>query len=291
MNNNTTLRIEKESRVKSTKRNLIIFIAVTLASGWIGVLVDSLLTEQPDGDSLGMGVWLILPFITAIVLRIISKDKKDIGLKPNIRKNGKWYMVSIAIFPVVTVIVVGIGGFLGLVDYSAFKSSEFISLALFSILMNLIKNIFEEFSWRGYLTPKLIDLSLNDWWVYLISGLVWGLWHTAYYLVFLPEIYFASISRITMLFSSLIIMLCWTVMFVEIYRLAKSVWPCVLMHAVEDAIPTVLVATGRYITFTNGSDLLLNPINGIVANILFLAIGLTLRKLRLRKERRFLTKL
>lgn len=56
------------------------------------------------------------------------------------------------------------------------------------------------------------------------------------------------------------------------------------MHAAEDAIPTVLVMTGGYISFTNGSDLLLNPITGIVANVLFLAIGLTLRKLRMIKE-------
>ena len=282
--NKTTFNFERESRVKSTKRNLIIFIVVTLASGWIGVLIDSVLTEQPEGNSLGMGVWLILPFLTAIVLRIISKDKKDIGLKPNIRQNGKWYMVSIAIVPIVTVIVVSIGAFLGVVDFSAFKASDFISLALLSMLMNLIKNIFEEFSWRGYLTPKLIDLDFNDWWIYIISGLVWGLWHVAYYLVFLPEIYFASTSRVAMIFSSIVIMLCWTVMFVEIYRLTKSAWPCVLMHAIEDAIPTVLVVTGGYITFTNGSDLLLNPINGIIPNILFLAIGLTLRKLRRRKE-------
>lgn len=284
MNNNITLNIEKETRVRSTKKYLIIFIAVTLASGWIGVLVDSLLTEQPEGNSLGMGVWLILPFLTAIALRIIYKDKKDLGLKPNIRQKVKWYMVSIAVFPLVTLIAVSIGSFLGFIDYSAFKSSDFISLALYSMLTNVIKNIFEEFSWRGYLTPKLMDLNLNDWWVYIISGLVWGLWHAAYYLVFLPEKYFASISRVTMLSSSIMIMLCWTVMFVEIYRLTKSVWPCVLMHAVEDAVPTVLVATGGYITFTNGSGLWLNPINGIVANILFLAIGLTLRKLRIRKE-------
>lgn len=284
MNNNITLNIEKETRVRSTKKYLIIFIAVTLASGWIGVLVDSLLTEQPEGNSLGMGVWLILPFLTAIALRIIYKDKKDLGLKPNIRQKIKWYMVSIAVFPLVTLIAVSIGSFLGFIDYSAFKSSDFISLALYSMLTNVIKNIFEEFSWRGYLTPKLMDLNLNDWWVYIISGLVWGLWHAAYYLVFLPEKYFASISRVTMLSSSIMIMLCWTVMFVEIYRLTKSVWPCVLMHAVEDAVPTVLVATGGYITFTNGSGLWLNPINGIVANILFLAIGLTLRKLRIRKE-------
>ena len=53
-----------------------------------------------------------------------------------------------------------------------------------STIGNFIKNIFEEFSWRGYLTPKLIELKLNDWFIYIISGLVWALWHAAYYLVF-----------------------------------------------------------------------------------------------------------
>ena len=32
-----------------TKRNLIIFIIVTLSCGWLGVLLDSILTEQPEG--------------------------------------------------------------------------------------------------------------------------------------------------------------------------------------------------------------------------------------------------
>lgn len=149
--------------MKTTKRNLIIFVTITLASGWIGVLVDSILTEQPAGNSLGMGIWLILPFFTTIVLRIMSKDKKDIGLKPNVRKNGKWYFVSIAIYPVITAVVISIGFIWNCVNYSDFILSDFISLAFFSILANLVKNFFEEFSWRGYLTPKLIELKFGDW--------------------------------------------------------------------------------------------------------------------------------
>lgn len=267
--------------MKTTKRNLIIFIVVTLASGWIGVLIDSILTEQSEGNTLGMGVWLVLPFFTSVVLRLISKDKKDLGIKLNMRQNGKWYLLSVAIYPVVTAITIGIGLLLGCINNSAFNFDTFISVAVFSILANLVKNIFEEFSWRGYLTPKLIDLKVGDWRLYIISGLVWGLWHAAYYIVFLPDKYFESISRIGMLFSSTVLMLCWTVMYVEIYRLTKSVWSCVLMHAIEDAIPTVLVFTGGYITFTKGSDIWLNPINGLAANILFLTIGLLLRKIRI----------
>ncbi|MGQ0513724.1 ketopantoate reductase C-terminal domain-containing protein, partial [Bacillus sp. D-CC] len=121
-----------------------------------------------------------------------------------------------------------------------------------------IKNIFEEFSWRGYLTPKLIELKLNDWFIYIISGLVWALWHAAYYLVFLPNEYFESISRLHMLLSGCILMVSWSIMYVEIYRLTKSVWPCVIMHAIEDAVPTVLVTITGIITLTKGSDFIRN---------------------------------
>lgn len=36
-------------------------------------------------------------------------------------------------------------------------------------------------------------------------------------------------------------MIFWTPMFIEIRRLIDSVWPCVILHSMEDAVPTVLV--------------------------------------------------
>ncbi|MFT3985724.1 MAG: CPBP family intramembrane metalloprotease, partial [Lachnospiraceae bacterium] len=233
-----------------TKRNVSIFIVITLASGWLGVLIDGLLPEQPEGNSLGMGLWLILPLLTAVILTLACRDGKEIGLRPNFKGNGKWYLLSLLIYPVVTAVTVGPALLFGCVDVSAFTIKEFLSLAAFSIAVNFIKNIFEEFAWRGFLASKLIESGLNDWLIYLITGLVWALWHAAYYLVFLPDRYFETISRGGMVLSGCILMLCWTVMYVEVYRLTKSVWPCVLMHAIEDGIPTVLVTTGGFLTFT-----------------------------------------
>ncbi|OCA92097.1 CPBP family glutamic-type intramembrane protease [Pseudobacillus wudalianchiensis] len=275
--------------VKEKKGNpgaqLIVFIILVLASGWLGVLLDSVLIEQPEGNSLGMGLWLVLPFLTAIILRTISRDWKDMGMKPNLKGNMKWYLVSFAIYPLVTLITVGLAALFRVTDLSNVDLRPFFSLVVVSVAGNFIKNIFEEFSWRGYLTPKLIELKVNDWLIYLVSGLGWALWHAAYYMVFLPDSYFESISRVGMLLSGCVLMLCWTVMYVEIYRLTKSVWPCVLMHAVEDAFPTVLVTISGVITFTKSGDVWLNPISGVVATILFLGIGLLLRWIRIEKER------
>lgn len=267
-----------------TKRSVSIFIVITLASGWLGVLIDRLLPEQPEGDSLGMGLWLILPLLTAVILTLACRDGKEIGLRPNFKGNGKWYLLSLLIYPVVTAATVAPALLFGCVDASAFTINEFLSLAAFSIAVNFIRNIFEEFAWRGFLASKLIELGLNDWLIYLITGLVWSLWHAVYYLVFLPDRYFETISRGGMVLSGCILMLCWTVMYVEVYRLTKSVWPCVLMHAIEDGIPTVLVTTGGFLTFTGIGDLWWNPVSGIAATVLFLAAGFWLRSVRIKRE-------
>lgn len=275
---------------KYVKLHLIIFVLIVLASGWIGVFLDSLLTDQPEGNSIGMGLWLILPFFISILLRVLSRDWHDFGIKPNLKGSFKWYFVAILIYPFVTLITISLALFFGVVNLSNFEMSSLCSLILMSTIGNFIKNIFEEFSWRGYLTPKLIELKLNDWLIYLVSGLIWALWHAAYYIVFLPNEYFESISRLNMLLSGCILMVCWSIMYVEIYRLTKSVWPCVIMHAIEDAVPTVLVTITGIITFTNSSDFWLNPISGVVATIVFLGIGIVLRTIRIKKERKLNTK-
>ncbi|HDR4424142.1 TPA: CPBP family intramembrane metalloprotease [Bacillus cereus] len=275
---------------KHVKLHFIIFVLIVLASGWIGVFLDSLLTDQPEGNSLGMGLWLILPFFVSILLRVFSRDWHDFGIKPNFKGNFKWYFVAILIYPFVTLITISLALFFGVVNISNFEMSSLCSLILMSTIGNFIKNIFEEFSWRGYLTPKLIELKLNDWLIYLVSGLIWALWHAVYYIVFLPNEYFESISRLNMLLSGCILMVCWSIMYVEIYRLTKSVWPCVIMHAIEDAVPTVLVTITGIITLTNSSDFWLNPISGVVATIIFLGIGIVLRSIRIKKERELYTR-
>lgn len=267
--------------------NLIIFIVIALGSGWIGVIVDSFLPEQPEGNSLGLGLWLTMPFLTGIILRIISRDRKDMGLRPNFKGNGKWYLLSVSIYLIVTVITIGLACILGSADISGFEIKTFLSLALFSTAGGFVKNIFEEFAWRGYLTPKLIELNISDWLVYGISGIVWALFHMAYYLFFLPDSYFTVISRSGMALTSVVLLTCWAVMYVEIYRLTKSVWPCVLMHAIEDAFPTVLT-TGGFILFTRSGDLWFNPNSGIIAIVIYLGIGLCLRSVRIKRDKQLL---
>jgi len=248
-------------------------------------LVDSVLTEQPEGDSLGMGVWLVLPMLTALVIILISRFSwKELGLKPNFKGNVKWYLASILIFPVVTAIVMLIGATTNWIDLSAFALRPFIVAFGSTMFVNFIIDIFEETAWRGYLTSQLLKLNLNDWKLYLIVGCVWAAWHIPYYLVFLPEADIQAVmpvSRAIYVVVAFTTFLCWTVMFTELFRVTKSVWPCVILHTVEDSLINLLVISG-YISIAVGKEILVSPINGIIASILYLAVGLGIRAYRIK---------
>ena len=207
-------------------RNIVLFSFVVIISGWIGVLVDSFLTGQPEGDSLGMGIWLVLPLLTAFIIILFSKlSWKDLGFKPNFKGNIKWYLASVLIFPVVTAIVLLIGDATNWIDLSAFNLKPFILAFCSTLLINFIIDIFEETAWRGYLTSQLLKFHLNDWKLYLIVGVVWTAWHIPYYMVFLPEadiLAVMPVSRAIYVLVAFTTFLSWTVMFTELFRVLKQ---------------------------------------------------------------------
>jgi len=270
---------------KKDIRNIGVFVFVVIVSGWLGVLADSFLTEHPEGDSLGMGIWLVLPLLAAFALILFSKmGLHDLGFKPNFKGNIKWYLASVLIFPVVTAIVLIIGAATNWIDLSAFNFKPFALGFCSTLLVNFIIDIFEEGAWRGYLTSQLLKFNLSDWKLYLIIGCVWTLWHVPYYLVFLPETdiqVIMPVSRAIYIVVAFTTFLSWTVMFTELFRVTKSVWPCVILHTVEDSLINLVVISG-YIDIAAGKEILVSPINGIITSILYIAVGLGIRAYRRR---------
>ena len=275
------------NNTQRTNRNIGIFVVISLASGWLGLLLDKFIETPPDGESLGMGIWLVLPLLTTIFLRIFAGDGwKDIGLKINFKGNVKWYLIALFIYPSVTAAILAIGKIFGWISFSNFRTDVFLTGFVVALLPNLIKNFFEESVWRGYLTAKLLKTKLKDIWLYLIVGVVWGAWHLPYYLFFLPQadmLQVLPVGRLAFALISIISMICWTVMFVEIYRITKSIWSVVLLHAIEDSFINHLVIDG-HITIMAGKEMLISPIAGVITSILYLGIGLLLRKSRIEKE-------
>lgn len=269
---------------KREKITLAIFIFVTITAGIFGCLLDQVLTKQPEGNSLGMGLWLILPFFTCIVLQIINKDLNRIGIRPNFKNNLKWYATAVLIFPCITLVSVILAKVSGGLVVSGIELNILLALILTTFFANFIKNIFEEFAWRGFLFIYLEKIGMNDWYLYLANGLIWGMWHITYYMFFLPDEYFTEITRSMMVIVGIILMIFWTPMFVEIRRLTNSVWSCVILHSMEDAIPTMLFVTANVFQIEERYSVILDPISGIVPTALVFFIGLGLRKCRMKQE-------
>jgi membrane protease YdiL (CAAX protease family) len=269
---------------KRDKIALAIFVFVTLTAGIFGYMLDQVLTDQPEGNSLGMGLWLVLPLLTGIVLRIINKDLKEIGARTNLRNNIKWYAVAVLVYPFIMLISIIIAKAGGGLTIGKFESGALFALMLTTFFGSCIKNIFEEFAWRGCLVPYLEKTKMNDWLLYFTSGLVWGMWHITYYMFFLPDEYFTETSRPMMVVIGIVLMIFWSPLFVELRRLTNSVWPCVILHAMEDAVPTLLFVTTDVFRIKKSLSVMIDPISGFITTAILLLIGLSLRRYRIKKN-------
>ena len=97
-------------------------------------------------------------------------------------------------------------------------------MMLVAPIINFIFCLGEELGWRGYLLPKLMPL--GQWKAVLLSGVIWGLWHTPIILLGhnYPDGGLLGVFMMVCMCTILGVILGWT-------RIATgSVWPAVIAH-------------------------------------------------------------
>ena len=269
---------------KRTRRNLIIFSFVVLGLAVLAGVIEPL-TVSPDAEpgtsGLGQLLWIIAPLVVMLLLRIFGGDGwDDIGLRPNFKGNGFWWLASVLVFPVVITLSVLIGTLLGGLAVDATMFSVFVAALIPGFISAIIKNIFEEFAWRGYLAPKVYSLKLNIWLSHAVVGLVWGVWHLPFIFVFWPYLtpnmlwYFIPFLLVGTFSQS--------VVYGEIRLATGSVLPAWIMHTIGNAIGNTLLLSG-FILFTPGWELMVSlGAEGIISIILMFAVGYWLHQRRSR---------
>ena len=267
---------------KRTLRNVILFSFVAVVCGWVGVGVDKLLGQASNLESLGALIFISSPILCMVLLRLFGGDGwKDLPLKPNFRRNARWYLFAIVVYPVVIGITLFVGELFGWVDVSKFSIAAYFPVFIAAFLPQCLKNIFEESVWRGYLTVKVEQLTQNEWLVYLVVALVWQVWHLPYYLILLDDAYLASFfpfGNVLFVVTSFVVIGVWTIMYTEIFFLSRSLLLVVLMHAMEDAL-NPLISDG-FAVVSPDKALLVSPSFGLIPLLLYLVIGLWLRRIR-----------
>ena len=271
---------------KKTLRNVILFSLVAISCGWIGVGVNQLFGEPSNLESLGSGIFIASPIVCMILLRLLGGDGwKDFPLKPRFKQNTRWYIFAIAVYPVVIGITLFVGKLLGWVDVSKFSVAAYLPVFATAFLPVFIKNILEETAFRGYLTVKMEQLTKNEWVIYVVVAFVCQIWHLPYNLIFLDDAYQATFfpySKELFVLVSFVVIAVWTIMYTEIFFLSRSLLLVVLMHSMKDAL-NPLISEG-FTVISPDKTLLVSPLFGLIPTLIYLVIGLYLRRIRKSKE-------
>ena len=167
--------------------------------------------------------------------------------------------------------------------------SAFLSLLGVGFAGSAVKNIFEEFAWRGYLTPRLEALKSNPLISSVVTGVIWASWHIPYYLYFLNPTTLqeqTSLSVPAIIIIALFMLPFQAFAYSELRLLSKSVWTTWLLHNIANSVSFALV-TGGFVTLSrNFSSVILTPgTDGIVYSLLMGLIGWGLYQHRIRSSK------
>jgi membrane protease YdiL (CAAX protease family) len=261
---------------KHTIRNLILFTILVNALAWGG----SLLGGDPSEPGLGFLIWGTAPLVSCLVLRAVTRDWGDLGIRPNLAGNVLWYLISIFAYPVAIAIALGLGAAQNVVTFQGFTWPAFLQAFIPALVIYFLFAIFEEFGWRGYLAPKTYSLGLNVFLAHVIVAVIWASWHLPYIHAlseytseglgtYLPRFYLGCFA--------------FTIVYGEIRFRTHSVWPAVLMHWVGNSIANPLVA--QFVRLEPGMEALGSPgVDGLWIIATFIFLGMALYIVRVRRE-------
>jgi membrane protease YdiL (CAAX protease family) len=273
-------------------RNLVIFSFFTVGGGWLGIWLNDVTgNTQPPMQSLGALVWLASPALSGFLLRALGGDGwKDSGFGLNLISGWKWYLVAVLVYPLIALLVFGLAFIFGFISADGFATQGFgayLSIVGVMFVGSLIKNFFEEFAWRSYLTPRLDATKIHPLLNHFITGILWWSWHLPYYYYFLDRSVLESALTTSIpvfLAIGLFVLFPTAILFGELRLISKSTWTVFLLHNVINAFSMPLLING-FIKVNGTMGTIFTPTNeGIVTSLLMGAAGLLLYQRRMKQS-------
>jgi membrane protease YdiL (CAAX protease family) len=277
--------------MNKTIRNIIIMGLFTVSGGWLGIWLNNVTANtQPPMQSLGVLVWLVSPALSGILLRALGGDGwKEAGFGLNLRSGWIWYLVAILVYPLAALVTFGLAAVTRGISTDGLAAQGFgayLAAAGMMLAGSLVKNIFEEFAWRGYLTPRLAVAKVPTFLNHVIVGILWWSWHLPYYLYYLDKATlqsYLSTSLPVFLMIGLISLISTAILFGELRLASKSVWPVFILHNIINGLSMPLLING-FIKLNGPLGPILTPTTeGILTSILMGAAGVMIYRKRLGK--------
>jgi membrane protease YdiL (CAAX protease family) len=258
-----------------TIRYIVIFSVLVNVVAWLGPLLGG----DPSSPGLGFLVWGTAPILVSLLMRAITRDWSDLGIRPEIKKNIRWYLISLLAYPVAIALALLIGYLISVTSISEFSIGSYVQATLPAMVIFFFFALFEEVGWRGYLAPKMYSLNINVYLAHALIAVVWASWHLPYIrelstytteglATYIPRFYLGAFA--------------FSIVYGEIRLLTATFWPAVLMHWVGNSIANPLVA--GFILLSPGQEFLGSVgVDGLFMIAFFGLLGAAINRWRLRE--------
>lgn len=257
---------------------IVIFSVLVSAVAWVAPSLGG----SPASPGPGFILWGIAPLLVSLLMRAVTRDWSDLGIKLGIRKNDRWYIFSLLAIPALMILTLLVGVMLSIASVSDFSLGKFLQTVLTALPIFIIFAIFEEVGWRGYLAPKLDSLKINPFISYAIVAIVWASWHLPY----IRELTWVYTSEDLSAFIPRYYLVCFalSILYGETRSITATFWPAVLMHGVTNAFGHPLVAD--YVTFAPGMEYLGSISTGFIFIVFVGIAGVAINRWRMQKPER-----
>ena len=126
---------------------------------------------------------MLAPALAHLLTRVVTNEEfKGLMLFPNIKGNVKYYVASVGVKLLESVVLLVLFWLIFLDGENVFDIGEggtgiaaILTQLAFSVIV-FLPAFGEEWGWRGYMMPKLMELMPKPAAV-IVGGIIWGLWH------------------------------------------------------------------------------------------------------------------
>ncbi|MEV0049188.1 CPBP family intramembrane glutamic endopeptidase [Saccharopolyspora shandongensis] len=246
------------------RRDLWVFLLVALGGAWLVALPLWLAGGLVGGYMWVAGVMMFTPALGVLAVRLLDRRMparewaRETGLTFGPRKGRTVVLLLAAWFgtPLVSAVAVALSAAVGVLavdfDFSLMRETlggaapigvgsvvliQLVAMVLLAPLINSVLAFGEEWGWRGWLVPRLMEFGV--WRALLLSGLIWGVWHAP--LTLLGYNYPQLGPWSALLFTGFCVIYGVLMGWLRLY--SGSVWPAVLCHGSFNAsagLPMIL---------------------------------------------------
>lgn len=299
---------------KQDLKGIILYTLITFGLTWFYCLLvvyplakgETLNGIPAIATQLLVAAAMFFPAIGVFVTRLVTREGfKNVWLKPNLKKNLRYYML--AWFGPGLLTFVGAGlyflifkgsfdpdfGYMRMTMAAAGTPAEALPTPLSLIMLiqciqafllapvlNFVTCFGEEWGWRGYLLPKMKNL-LPTVPTLLITGIIWGLWHAPLtiighnYGVGYPGFPFSGIAMMCLFCIVMGVFLSYVTL------QTNSCIPAILGHGAINGIGAI----GMYFTADGGNPFIGPAPTGFIGIIPFAVVAIIMAALLKKNEK------